>query len=68
MKLTKIIKYIVAITIFSSLYPYTTVTLINTDNLILTELCKISFVIIATYIVMCALIPIGRFILKLIKK
>ena len=49
-------------------YDHSTVTLLNTDNVFLTEIVKISFVIVATYIVMCALIPIGRFILQLIKK
>ena len=63
-----LIKYILIILIALWTYNHTTVTLYNTDSVILTVVVKLSFVATITYIVMCALIPIGRFLLKLINK
>lgn len=62
------IKYILIALIAWWSYNHATVILYNTDNLILTEVVKLSFVATITYVVMCALIPIGRFLLKFINK
>lgn len=67
-KLKKSIKYILIALIAWWTYNYTTVTLYNTDSVILTEIVKLSAVTMITYLVMCALIPIGRLLLKFINK
>lgn len=69
MKYIKIsIKYILITLIALWTYNHTTVTLYNTDSVILTEIVKLSAVAMITYLVMCALIPIGRLLLKLIDR
>ena len=67
-KLKESIKYILIALIAWWTYNHTTVTLYNTDSVILTEIVKLSAVTIITYLVMCALIPIGRLLLKFINK
>lgn len=69
MKYIKIsIKYILITLIALWTYNHTTVTLYNTDSIILTEIVKLSAVTMITYLIMCALIPIGRLLLKLIDR
>lgn len=67
-KLKESIKCILAALIALWTYNHTTVTLYNTNSVILTEIVKLSAVIIITYLIMCALIPIGRLLLKFINK
>ena len=67
-KLKESIKYILIVLIAWWTYNHTTVTLYNTDSVILTEIVKLSAVTMITYLVMCALIPIGRLLLKFINK
>lgn len=69
MKYIKIsIKYILITLIALWTYNHTTVTLYNTDSIILTEVVKLSFVTMITYLIMCVLIPIGRLLFKFINK
>lgn len=69
MKYIKIsIKYILITLIALWTYNHTTVTLYNNDSIILTEVVKLSFVTMITYLIMCVLIPIGRLLFKLIDR
>lgn len=67
-KLKESIKYILIALIAWWAYNHTTVTLYNTDSVILTEIVKLSAVVMITYIVMCLLIPIGRLLNLLINR
>lgn len=67
-KFKESITYILIALIAWWVYNHTTVTLNNTDSIILTEIIKISAVIMMTYLVMCVLIPIGRLLFKFINK
>lgn len=67
-KLKESIKYILIALIAWWTYNHTTVTLYNTDSVILTEIVKLSAVVMITYIVMCLLIPIGRLLNLLINR
>lgn len=67
-KLKELIKYILIVLIAWWTYNHTTVTLNNTNNVILTEIVKLSVVTMITYLIMCALIPIGRLLFKFINR
>lgn len=67
-KLKELIKYILIVLIAWWTYNHTTVTLYNTDSVILTEIVKLSAVTMITYLVMCALTPIGRLLFKFINR
>lgn len=67
-KLKELIKYILIVLIAWWTYNHTAVTLNNTNNVILTEIVKLSAVTMITYLIMCALIPIGRLLFKVINR
>lgn len=67
-KLKELIKHILIVLIAWWTYNHTTVTLYNTDSVILIEIVKLSAVTMITYLVMCALTPIGRLLFKFINR
>lgn len=67
-KLNKLIKYVLGILISLWAYSHTTVTLNNTDSIILTEMVKISASVTIAYMVLLWIKSIRDLILQLVNK
>ena len=65
-KLNKLIKYVLGILISLWAYSHTTVTLNNTNSVILTEIVKISTSVTIAYMVLLWIKSIGGLILQLV--
>lgn len=63
----EIIKYILVFIIGFRVYRNTTVTLASTDNIILTQIVKLAFVILVTYIFTKGVIALADFIYRFMK-